>query len=227
MRVLGMIGGTSWHSTVIYYRTINELVGERKGTHLNPPLILYSLNVELMRAGDRKKINESYLDISNKLIDAGAEAIIICANTPHMVYDFVSPKISVPILHIADAIAADAKNRQISNLGLLGTRPTMKGNFISGPLASKHAINTLVPAEEDQADVHALISKELTQGKFTNEGRSFVKKEMDKLKAKGADGMILGCTELPMLLSPGDYDLPMIDTTYVHAKMAVDFILGE
>ena len=227
MRVLGMIGGTSWHSTVIYYKTINELVGERMGTHLNPPLILYSLNVELMRAGDREKINAAYLDISKKLIDAGAEAIIICANTPHMVYDFVSPRISVPILHIADAIAEDAKNRQISNLGLLGTRPTMKGSFISGPLRSKHAIDTVVPSEEDQGNVHALISEELTQGKFTNDARSFAKKEMDKLKRRGADGMILGCTELPMLLSPDDYDLPMIDTTYVHAKMAVEFILGK
>lgn len=227
MRVLGMIGGTSWHSTVIYYKTINELVGERKGTHLNPPLILYSLNVELMRAGDREKINAAYLDISHKLIDAGAEAIIICANTPHMVYEFVSPQISVPILHIADAIAEDAKSRQISKLGLLGTRPTMQGDFISGPLGTKHAINTLVPVEEDQMNVHALISRELTQGKFTDDARSFTKKEMDKLKNRGADGMILGCTELPMLLSPEDYDLPMIDTTYVHAKMAVDFILGE
>lgn len=227
MRVLGMIGGTSWHSTVIYYQTINRLVGERKGTHLNPPLVLYSLNVELMRTGDREKINAAYLDISNKLIDAGAEAIIICANTPHMVYDFVSPKISVPILHIADAIAEDAKNRQISNLGLLGTRPTMKGDFISGPLRTRHSIDTLVPTVEDQGHVHALISEELTQGKFTDDARSFTRKEMDKLKSRGADGMILGCTELPMLLSADDYDLPMIDTTYVHAKMAVDFILGK
>lgn len=106
MKTLGMIGGTSWHSTIVYYRLINELVGEKIGPQANPPLIVHSINIELMREQDKEKINAKYLDVSQKLQNAGAEAIIICANTPHMTYEFVQPKIDIPILHIADAVHA-------------------------------------------------------------------------------------------------------------------------
>ncbi|WP_339650083.1 amino acid racemase, partial [uncultured Salegentibacter sp.] len=154
MNLLGMIGGTSWHSTIEYYRLLNELVGEEIGKQQNPPLLLYSLNVKLMRKNDPEKIKNSYLEIAQKLENAGAGAIIICANTPHLVYDFVQPKIDIPILHIADAIAKEAKQKDFKKLGLLGTKPTMTGDFLQGRLKKNHQIETIIPSQEHIDETH-------------------------------------------------------------------------
>lgn len=226
MRKLGLIGGTSWHSTVVYYRLINELVGEKIGTQANPELILYSLNIELMREQNKEKIDNKYLEVARTLQEAGAEAIVICANTPHMVFPFVQPGIDIPILHIADAIGKEASKKDLNTLGLLGNRPTMKGDFISSHLSEKYDINTIIPDHENIDKCHHFISNELTQGIFSKEARVFFLDQMKKLQEKGAQGIILGCTELPMLLSEKDFDLPLIATTTLHAQMAVDFILG-
>ncbi|MFD2516634.1 aspartate/glutamate racemase family protein [Salinimicrobium flavum] len=225
MRTIGLIGGTSWHSTIVYYRLINELVGKKIGSQANPPLIIYSLNIELMREQDRNKIEHTYLHIARKLEIAGAKALIICANTPHMVYEYVQPKISIPILHIADAVGEMAKKENLRTLGLLGNRPTMTGGFIQKRLSEKFGITTLIP-DEDYIDIsHEYVSKELTQGKFTQTARSFFIDQMQLLKEKGAEGIILGCTELPLLIEQQDFDLPLIPTTQLHAQMAADFIL--
>lgn len=227
MRTIGLIGGTSWHSTIVYYRLINELAAKKIGTQANPPLIIYSLNIELMREQDREKINHSYLHIARKLEIAGAKALVICANTPHMVYDFVQPKISIPILHIADAVGKEAAGKGLQRLGLLGNRPTMTGGFIQKRLSEKFELQTLIPDEEYLAAAHEFVSKELTQGKFTETARSFFIDQMQLLKEKGAQGIILGCTELPLLVGQEDFDLPLIPTTQLHAQMAVDFILED
>ena len=227
MKTLGMIGGTSWHSTVVYYKLINEMVGELIGTQGNPPLIIYSLNIELMRQQDTDKINNAYLEIATKLQHAGAEAIIICANTPHMVYPFVQPQIDIPILHIADAVGKEAAKKGIGKLGLLGNRPTMTGNFIQHHLASNYNLETIIPDEEFIDECHGFISNELTQGKFSPEAKAFFLQQMRLLKDKGAESIILGCTELPILINQEDFELPLIATTELHAKMATDFILKE
>jgi|TARA_Y100000588_G_scaffold393255_1_gene508468 aspartate racemase len=227
MNLLGMIGGTSWHSTIEYYRLLNELVGEKIGTQQNPPLLLYSLNVKLMRENDSEKIKNSYLEIAQKLESAGAKAIIICANTPHMVYDFVQPKINVPILHIADAVAKEAKQKSYKKLGLLGTRPTMQGDFLQERLRDKHQIETLIPADNFIDETHRFISEELTQGKFTDTAKKFYLEQMQLLKERGAEAIILGCTELPMLIKAKDTEIPLLDTTKLHAEMATEFILKD
>ncbi|WP_037315098.1 aspartate/glutamate racemase family protein [Salegentibacter sp. Hel_I_6] len=227
MNLLGMIGGTSWHSTIEYYRLLNELVGDKIGTQQNPPLLLYSLNVKLMRENDPEKIKNSYLEIATKLEKAGAKAIIICANTPHLVFDFVQPKINIPILHIADAIAKEAQRHGYKKLGLLGTKPTMTGNFLQGRLAEKHQIDTLIPSEEYIDETHLFISEELTQGKFTDKAKDFYLEQMQLLKERGAEAIILGCTELPMLIKETDTKIPLLDTTKLHAQMATEFILKE
>jgi aspartate racemase len=227
MNLLGMIGGTSWHSTIEYYRLLNELVGEKIGTQQNPPLLLYSLNVKLMRENDSEKIKNSYLEIAQKLESAGAKAIIICANTPHMVYDFVQPKINVPILHIADAVAKEAKQKSYKKLGLLGTRPTLQGDFLQGRLRDKHQIETLIPADNFIDETHRFISEELTQGKFTDAAKKFYLEQMQLLKERGAEAIILGCTELPMLIKEKDTEIPLLDTTKLHAEMATEFILKD
>jgi len=226
MRTLGLIGGTSWHSTAAYYKLINEGVGEHIGTRGNPELILYSINIEIMREQDLDKINAKYLEVSRKLIGAGAAAILICANTPHMVCDFVQPKIEVPILHIADATGKEASRLGLKKLGLLGNRPTMTGDFIPGVLREKYGIETIIPQDHALSQSHRYVSIELTRGKFTDAARSFYMEQIELLTARGADGIILGCTELPLLIKPEDVSVPTLATTDLHARMAVDFIMG-
>ncbi|WP_026934890.1 aspartate/glutamate racemase family protein [Christiangramia echinicola] len=227
MKTLGLIGGTSWHSTVVYYRKINELVANKIGGWENPPMIIYSLNIKLMREQNIPKIKAEYLKIARKLEDAGAEAIIICANTPHMVFEYVQPLIRIPIIHIGDAIGAEARKHNIKKLGLLGNRPTMTGSFIQDRLKKGYEIETLIPDAEYIDSAHNYISSELTQGKFTDEAKKFFKQQMELLKDRGVEGIILGCTELPILLDQKDFDLPLFSTTDLHIQKAVDFILEK
>ncbi len=227
MRTLGLIGGTSWHSTIVYYRLINEMAGKITGTHSNPPLILYSLNVELMREHDIDKIKTTYLHIARKLEIAGARAIVICANTPHLVYDYVHDKISIPILHIADAIGINALSKGYKRLGLLGTRPTMKGDFLHKRLKEKFGIETIIPEEDFVDEIHHYIASELTQGKFTESAKSFFLDHIQLLKERGVQAVIMGCTELPILINEDDANLPLLQSTNLHAKMAVNFIFQK
>jgi aspartate racemase len=225
MKTIGLIGGTSWHSTVEYYRYINEMINAQFDPPQNPPLLIYSQNVDLMRRGDWEEINQTYLDISLNLQRAGAEAIVICANTPHKVCPFVAPKLDIPFIHIADATGEEAKKLGLKNLGLLGTLPVMQDDFISGRLAKEYQIQTIIPDRRKRVQIHRAIANELTQGKFEDATKQFILSEMQNLKTQGADGIILGCTELPMLIKPKDFDLPLLDTTYLHAKKAVEFIV--
>lgn len=225
MKKLGLIGGTSYHSTIEYYRGINEEVGKTIGADKNPTLLLYSLNIELMRSGDIERIRNEYLRIAKELIKIGAEGIVICANTPHLVYDFVQPKIEIPILHIAEAIGKYAKENSWSRLGLLGTKPTIKLAFIADYLNKNYKIQTVLPESKDIEEIHRYISKELTQGEFTEEAKTYFLKQMDILKGKNAEGMILGCTELPQLIAKKNTEHNLIDTTKLHIKLAAEFIL--
>ena len=227
MKTIGLIGGTSWHSTIVYYRLINELVGNEIGAQGNPELLLYSINIELMREQNKEKINTKYLEVAIKLEQMGAEAIVICANTPHMIYPYVQPRINIPILHIADATGREASRLGLRTLGLLGNRPTMKGDFISSVLSSNFTIKTIIPEDQYIDMAHHYVSKELTQGKFTNEARSFFLNQIELLKQKGADGIILGCTELPILIDVESSDIPLLSTTHLHCQMASDFILDK
>jgi len=227
MKTLGMIGGTSWHATTDYYKLINEGVGKKIGTANNPPLILHSISIEVMRRQVREEIHSKYLDVAQKLEKVGAQAIIICANTPHMAYDYVQPKINIPILHIAEATGQEARRLNLQKLGLLGNRPTMTGNFIPGPLKEKFDIETIIPEEKYLDQSHYYISKELTQGIFSDEARKFYLGQMEALKNKGAQGIILGCTELPILFKETGFDLPLLATTHLHVRMAIDFILSD
>ncbi len=227
MRTLGMIGGTSWHSTIVYYRLINELVGQKIGTQANPPLIIYSINIELMREQNRDKINAKYLEVSKKLQQAGAEAILICANTPHMTYSYIQPKLNIPVLHIGEAIGRAAKKQGLKKLGLLGNKPTVTGKFIPDYLDRNFGIEIITPSANDILRSHYFVSEELTQGKFTDTAKKFYLKQIELLKQQGAEGVILGCTELPMLLDQKDAELPLIATTQLHAQHASDFILAN
>ena len=226
MKLLGLIGGTSYHSTIVYYRMINEMVAKEIGTQGNPPLLLYSLNIELMRSQDVDSINAEYLKIAQKLERAGATALVICANTPHMAYEYVQPRIGIPIVHIADAIGKEAKRMELSQLGLLGNKPTMTKGFIQKILKENYQIQTIIPEERFLPQAHTYVSKELTQGVFSVQAKQFFLNQMQLLKTRGAEGIILGCTELPMLIKADDTELPLLPTTDLHVQMAVRFILN-
>lgn len=227
MKTLGLIGGTSYHSTIDYYRAINEKVGGVIGRDQNPTLLLYSLNIAIMRSGDGDKIKNEYLKIAKKLISIGAEGILICANTPHMVYDFVQPQIDVPILHIGKAIGDYAVQNNFKNLALLGTKATVKKGFLEDYIKANYPLEITLPDEEHIDKVHHYISKELTQGIFSKEAKIYFLDQMKVLQEKGADSMIMGCTELPMLIKQEETEFQLIDTTGLHVEMAVKFILGE
>ncbi|MCG9972153.1 aspartate/glutamate racemase family protein [Christiangramia crocea] len=227
MRTLGMIGGTSWHSTIVYYKLINELVSEKIGTQANPQLIIYSINIELMRQQDHDKINAKYLEVSKKLQEAGAEAILICANTPHMTYSYIQPQLDIPVLHIGEAIGREAKRQGLTKLGLLGNKPTVTGKFIPDYLKENFGIETLLPPHNDILRSHYFVSQELTQGQFTDKAREFYLKQIKLFQQQGAEGVILGCTELPMLLDQEEVEFPLIATTQLHAQLAADFIMDE
>ncbi|WP_127136867.1 aspartate/glutamate racemase family protein [Flagellimonas oceanensis] len=226
MKTLGMIGGTSWHSTIVYYQLINQLASKKIGNGANPPLIIHSINIELMREQNKEKINAKYLDTATKLQTAGAEAIVICANTPHMVYEHVQPKINIPILHIADATGTEAKRLGLKKLGLLGNKPTMTGDFIPKILKKNYDIATIIPKANAIPKAHGYVSNELTQGVFSEEAKNFFIEQIQFLYGQGADGVILGCTELPLLIKQQDVDIPTLATTDLHAQMAVDFIFS-
>jgi aspartate racemase len=227
MKKLGLIGGTSWHSTIEYYRLINELAGKKLNDGSNPPLILYSLNIAIMRTMNMDKIAAEYIEIAQKLEGAGAEAVVICANTPHMIYPVLVPRINIPVLHIADATATEAKKLKIRKLGLLGTKATMEKDFLKDRLRKEHNLDALTPGMTAREEVHRIISEELTRGVIKDESKAFMLEEMEKLKLQGAEGIILGCTELPLIINPGDLDLPLLNTTLLHAEMAVEFVFEE
>lgn len=226
MKKIGLIGGTSWHSTEVYYRLINEMTTELIGREQNPELLLYSINIAIMREQDAIKITKKYLEVAQILQNAEAQAIVICANTPHMVFDHVQPGIDIPILHIADAIGKEAKRLNLNCLGLLGNRPTMTRGFIRDYLESHYKLEVLIPETHCHSQAHHYVSNELTQGRFTDEARRFFTNQIRMLRQRGAEGIILGCTELPILLPTTDEDIILLPTTRLHAKMAVDFILG-
>ena len=225
-KTLGLIGGTSWHATEVYYRLINEMAAARNSTATNPPMIIYSIDIAVMREQHVERINATYLDVSNKLEAAGAEAIVICANTPHMVVDHVQPKIGIPILHIADAIGREAELLGLKKLGLMANRPTTTLGFIPDYLQKNYGISTVIPGEKDIDKSHHYISKELTRGNFTEEARNYYLSLAKKLMLRGAEGIILGCTELPILIQADDLNTPLLATTHLHARMAVDFIFN-
>ncbi|WP_194974333.1 aspartate/glutamate racemase family protein [Aquiflexum lacus] len=226
MKLLGLIGGTSWHSTIEYYKLINELAGKRMGEAQNPSMLIYSQNIQLMRDQDKDLIRKTYLEIATKLEKGGAEGIVICANTPHMVYDFVQPKINIPILHIAEAVGKNAKEKGLKTLGLLGNRPTMTGAFFPKYLKENFNIDTVIPDDKYLDQSHHYVSKELTMGKFTTEAKNFYLDQVLVLNKKGAEGIILGCTELPLLVKQEEANVPLISTTDLHAALAVDFIFS-
>jgi len=228
MKTIGLIGGISWHSTAVYYSTINQLVQQRLGGGNAAELILYSINHDdfkrLQAQNDWAQIEHMLTDIALKLESAGADFVMICSNTPHKVAEAILKKISIPFLHIAEVTASNIKQDGLQVVGLLGTKFTMEDTFFTDIL-SKSGIDVRIPDEDDRAYIHQSILNELSQGEFNTGTKQGYLKIIEKLASKGAQAVILGCTEIGMLLNQSDSRITLYDTTILHSRAAVDYSL--
>lgn len=228
MKTLGLIGGTSWVSTIDYYQLINQQVNEQLGALNSAKLILYSVNFEEFRPPTELNkwgvIAEKLATIALNLERAGAECLVICANTPHLVADRIQEKLHIPLLHIAEATAAEIKRQGMRKVALLGTRVTMEQDFFRQKLLKK-GIESIIPEAGDRDYIHESILSELAKGIFTQDTKSRYLSIMREMVNQGAEGIILGCTEIPMLLQPHECPAPVFDTMLIHATAAVEFAL--
>jgi aspartate racemase len=229
MKTLGMIGGASWVSTADYYRRINVMVNERLGEHNSARILLHSMNMQefyqLMVKQDFDRVGEFLTRIAQNLEKAGAEALVIAANTPHIVMPYIRKHIGMPVIHIVDETAKEIKKQGINKVLLLGTSITMENGFYQD-IMTQHGIETLIPDKEDRDFIHQSIFTELGSEIFKPETKKRYQDIIDEMKSQGARGAILGCTEIPLLIKPEDSSIPVFDTTEIHAKAAVDFALA-
>ncbi|KUO53033.1 MAG: aspartate racemase [Desulfitibacter sp. BRH_c19] len=225
MKKIGLIGGMSWESSVEYYRLINEEVKLKLGGLHSAECLLYSVDFDKIEFYMRNDQWDSILQIlvaaAKTLENGGADFIILCTNTMHKLAEQIQKEITVALLHIADATADEITKAKIKKVGLLGTRPTMEQNFYRNGLEEKE-IQVLIPNEIDREIVHDIIFKELCLGTIKQESRLEFKRIIEKLVLMGADGIILGCTEIPLLVKKEDSKVPLFDTTYIHAIRAVE-----
>ncbi len=229
MKTLGLLGGMSWESTVTYYRLINQRVGQRLGGLHSAELLLYSVDFEpierLQHAGDWDESARRLILAARSLERAGAEGLMICTNTMHKVYDEVNAAIDIPMLHIADATAEAIHAAGHHTIGLLGTAFTMEQDFYRGRLSDRHGLEVLIPNDDDRATVHRVIYDELCHGKIHDTSRQHYTRIIADLAERGAEGVILGCTEISLLVGPEDASIPVFDTTAIHASKAADWML--
>ena len=229
MKTIGLIGGTSWVSTVDYYRLLNQYTTERLGGINSAKILLYSANYQELRtyvdAGRWEEFGVVLSDIAKRLQKAGADCILLCANTMHTVADTVQQKIDIPLIHIAEVTAQEVSKKGFTKVGLLGTRFTMERGFFKERLKN-YGIETLIPGPEDRAFIHASIFDEMGNGIFPAQTKARYLEVIDKLMQAGAEGVIFGCTEIPLLIPAAGCNFPVFDTLEIHAKSAIVFSLG-
>lgn len=226
MKTIGLLGGMSWESSAIYYRLINEGVAARLGGLHSAQSLMYSVDFEeieqLQHTNQWEEATRRMIDAAQRLERGGADFLVICTNTMHRTVDPVQARIHIPILHIADATAAVITSQGLRTVGLLGTRFTMEQDFYRGRLEKLYGLRVVVPDEADRTVVHRIIYEELCLGIVTEESRQQYRAIMHRLADRGAEGIILGCTEITLLVGQEDSPVPVFDTTALHAQAAVD-----
>lgn len=231
MRMIGLIGGMSWESTAEYYRILNQGVRARLGPTASARCIVWSFNFaqieELQRKGDWEGLTVQITEAARRLEAAGAELLLICTNTMHRMAPQVQASVSVPLIHIADPAAERVKANGLEKVGLLGTAFTMEQDFYKGRLARDHGLDVLVPDETDRATIHRIIYDELVAGIVTAASREAYRRIIAKLAAEGAQAVILGCTEIMLLVKPEDSPVPIFDTTALHAEAAIRMAMAD
>ncbi|MEE4407549.1 MULTISPECIES: aspartate/glutamate racemase family protein [unclassified Serratia (in: enterobacteria)] len=230
MKVLGLLGGMSWESTIPYYRMINEQVKARLGGLHSAKIVLYSVDFHeierLQHQGDWDGAAHLLAAAAASLRAAGAEAIVICTNTMHKVADAIEKASGLPLIHIADATALQVRQQGIRRVGLLGTRFTMEQDFYRGRLQERHGIEVVTPTAADRDIVHRIIYEELCLGKIRDASRDEYRRIIGDLEQQGAQGIIFGCTEIGLLVSAQDASVPVFDTTAIHARAAAEYALA-
>ena len=229
MKTIGLIGGMSWESTLEYYKIINETVKEKLGDLHSAKCILYSVDFEdinnLQHNGKWNDLTRIMIDAAQRIERAGADFILICTNTMHKMADKIQDNISIPLLHIVDATAEKIKEKEIKKVGLIGTKFTMEEDFYKKILEEKYDIKVVIPEEREREIIHKIIYDELCLGIKKQKSKDRIKKIIDNLILKNTEGIILGCTELPILIKQKDIDIPLFDTTRIHATAAVEYAL--
>jgi aspartate racemase len=230
MKTIGLIGGMSWESTVHYYRHINEAVKARLGGLHSAQLVLVSVDfhhIERMQtAGEWQVAGERLAECARALAAAGAECVVICANTMHKVAPQIEAAVRLPLLHVTDATGEAVRRAGLSKVGLLGTRYTMAEPFYKDRLRERFGLEVLVPDDADRAEANRIIFEELVRGQVRDASRVAMRQIMARLVGRGAQGIILGCTEFALLLGDADASVPLFDTTLIHAHSAVEWALA-
>jgi aspartate racemase len=231
MRMIGLIGGMSWESSAEYYRILNQGIRDRLGPTVSARCLLWSFDFseieDLQHRGDWDGLTARMVDAARRLEAGGAEVLLICTNTMHRMAPAVQAAVSVPLLHIADPTAEKIKVGGFRKVGLLGTAFTMEHEFYKGRLSEKHGLGVIVPGDEDRATVHRIIYDELVAGKVSRESRDAYRGVIARLVDAGAEAVILGCTEIMLLVRPEDSPVPIFDTTALHAEAAIDASLAN
>jgi aspartate racemase len=231
VKTIGLIGGMSWESSIEYYRIINQTVRDKLGGFHSAKSVMYSVDFAeieaLQQEGRWEEATRLMIHAAQHVEKGGADFVVICTNTMHKMADEVQDNINIPLLHIADATADKIKEGGLSKVGLLGTRFTMEEDFYKGRLIERHGLEVLIPEERQRQVVHQVIFDELVAGKIEASSQEQYKQIIEGLVGKGAEGIILGCTEIPLLIGAKDVAVPVFDTTLIHATAAVEYSLGE
>ncbi len=229
MKTIGMIGGMSWESSLEYYRLMNEEVRARLGGSHSVDCLLYSFDFqeieELQHQGDWDRLTREMVKQGMNLKRGGAEFLVICTNTMHKMAPDLERETGLRVLHIADVTGKEIKRQGLSKVLLLGTKFTMEGEFYKAVLKEKHGIDVVIPRDEDREIVHRVIYQELVKGKICDESRAEYARIIEESKRAGAEGVVLGCTEIPLLIHQEDVSVPVFDTTAIHSIAAVDWAL--
>jgi aspartate racemase len=231
LRTIGLIGGISWASTLEYYRIINKTVQERIGGEASAKLVMYSVDFSELRSAQKQRgwgaVAEMFIDISRRLQAAGAEFLVMGANTVHIVADRIEEAVDMPLLHIADATAGAIRAAGMGKVGLLGTKYTMREEFYRVRLKERHGIDVVVPGDEDILRIDSIIFGELVRDVFREESRREVLRIAGALAEEGAEGIVLGCTELPLLVKAEQMPIPSFDTLAIHAVAAAELAMAR
>ncbi len=231
MKTIGLLGGMSWESTAEYYRLINQEVNQRLGGVHSAKIVMVSVDFaeieELQRRGRWPEATQKMIEAARQIEAAGADFLLICTNTMHLMADDVKAAVKIPLLHIADVTAQAVLARGFSQIGFLATRFTMQGEFYTGRLESKYGLKVILPSLEDQETVHRVIYEELVVGKVIPSSREAYLRVIAKMATQGAQGVALACTEIGLLVKEETSPLPLFDTTPIHAMAAVDFALQD